>query len=265
MPAKSPDEMTFLEHLEELRWHIIRSLIAIAIFAVLAFLMSDFIFDRLILGPSRKSFISYRLFCQWAGLLCEGPKQLEVFTQKLGEQFYMHLKVSLVVGFIAAFPYVFYEMWKFVKPGLLEHERRVTRHVVSIASVLFLLGILFGYFVILPLAVSFLAGYSLSNVIANTVTLSSFVNTVVMVTLPAGVLFQLPLVVYFLSKIGVVTPDFMRRYRRHAIVLILIVAAIITPPDVITQILISMPLVLLYELSIYVSVVVYRKRGAQNP
>ncbi|MEY2904922.1 MAG: hypothetical protein RJA52_938, partial [Bacteroidota bacterium] len=169
-----------------------------------------------------------------------------------GESFITSIKVSFIAGFILSFPYVFWEIWKFISPGLYKKEKRATRGIVLICSILFLIGVLFGYFVIAPFAVNFLAGYQIPGV-ENSPTLNSFITYMVMFTAPAGLIFELPIVVYFLSKIGLLTPKIMRTYRRHAIIGILILAALITPPDVVTQFLIGIPLFILYEISIFVS------------
>lgn len=250
-------EMSFLEHLEELRWHIVRSLVSVVVFAIVVFFLKDFIFDTVIFGPKHESFPTYHFFCHMAELIhvpsiCFKPPDFDFVTPVFGELFITHIKVSIVLGIVASFPYIFWEFWTFFKPGLYEKERKVTKGIVTICSTLFLMGILFGYFVISPFAIKFLAGYQIQGVAA-TPSLASFVNYMVMFTLPAGMIFELPIVVYFLSKIGLVTPEIMRKYRRHSIVLILILAAIITPPDVVTQFLIGIPLYILYEASIFVS------------
>lgn len=252
--------MSFLDHLEELRWHIIRSLVGIIIIAIVVFLMKDFIFNEIILKPTSQDFITYRLLCSWSEHMCIGPGEVTIFTRELGEQFMVHLKVSFWFGLIVAFPYVFYEIWKFVSPGLFQEERNATRGIVFICTFLFLAGVAFGYFVIAPFAIAFLSSYSVAERVSDTFTLSSIVNYMTMFTLPTGLVFQLPVGVYFLSKLGIVTADLMKQYRRHAFVIILVVAAIITPPDMITQLLIGIPLYILYEISIWISKRVEKKR-----
>ena len=252
--------MSFLDHLEELRWHIVRSLVGIMIIAIVVFIAKDFVFNEIILAPTQKDFITYRLFCEWTGILCQGPGEVTVFTRELGEQFMVHLKVSFWFGLIVAFPYVFYEVWRFVRPGLYEKEQKATRGIVAVCTFLFLSGVLFGYFVIAPFAIAFLSSYSVSTIISDTFTLSSIVNYITMFTIPTGLVFQLPIAIFFLSKMGLVSPSFLRTYRRHAFVIILALAAIITPPDVMTQILIGIPLFFLYEISIRVSEWVYKKQ-----
>jgi sec-independent protein translocase protein TatC len=252
-PDKHPDEMSFLEHLEELRWHIIRALISIIVVAIAVFMAKDLVFDKIILGPTDQDFATYRFFCQFGGKWCFHPEGLEIITRDISEQFLSHIKVSVWLGLIVAFPYVFWEFWRFIKPGLYVKERRAARGVVLICSLLFLTGVLFGYFIISPFAITFLSSYSVSDKIANTTTLSTLVNSMTMFTIPTGLVFELPIVVYFLAKIGLVSSAFLKTYRRHAIVVILIVAAIITPPDVITQLLVTIPLYSLYEVGIVIA------------
>ena len=253
-------DMSFLDHLEELRWHILRSLVGIVIIAIGVFLAKDFVFNEVILKPTQKDFITYKVFCQYTGILCSGPGEVTVYTRELGEQFMVHLKVSFWFGLIVAFPYVFWEVWKFVRPGLYENEQKATRGIVFVCTFLFLSGVLFGYFVIAPFAVAFLSTYTVSNIISDTFTLSSIVNYMTMFTIPTGIVFQLPVAIYFLSKMGIVTPEILVTYRRHAFVIILALAAIITPPDVMTQLLIGIPLFILYQISISVSRRVYKNR-----
>lgn len=255
---KAEKEMSFLDHLEELRWHIIYSLIAVTMVAIVVFLARDFVFDTLILGPKHQNFASYVFACKLSNLMglgdamCIQPVKFDVIAIEMGELFLTHVKVSIILGLIFSFPFVFWQFWKFIKPGLHQHEQKAIRGVVLICSLLFFTGVCFGYFVISPFAVNFLAGYQISDVKPQ-VRLASMVNYMVMFTAPAGLIFELPVVVYFLAKVGLVTPEFMREYRRHAIVAILTIAAIITPPDVVTQFLIAIPLYILYEISISVA------------
>ncbi len=272
---KDEKEMSFLDHLEELRWHIIRSLVVVISFTIIVFLAKDFVFGTLILGPTKPSFPSYVLindFLELIGLYNPenpfGPNAVPVMQNSsesiantggymitaidLGELFLTHIKVSMVLGLIVAFPYVFWEFWKFLRPGLYVSEQKAVKGIVFICSFLFFIGVLFGYFVVSPFAVTFLAGYEIMGVMAQ-IRLASLVNYMVMFTAPAGLIFELPVVVYFLSKIGLLTPEFMRKYRRHAIILILAISALITPPDVVTQFLIGIPLYILYEISIGIS------------
>ena len=263
-PAKQPDEMSFLEHLEALRWHIIRALASIVIVGIGVFAAKTFVFDTIILGPVEKDFPTYRWFCELGESLCFYPEGLQIITRDISEQFMVHIRVSIWLGLIIAFPYVFWEFWRFVRPGLLEKERTAARGVVIICSLLFLTGVLFGYFIISPFAISFLSAYSVSAKVENTTTLSTLVNSMVMFTIPVGLVFELPIVVYFLAKVGLVSSSFLRTYRRHAIVVILIVAAIITPPDVISQLLVSLPLFLLYEVGIVIAKRIEKKQALEE-
>ncbi len=258
--VKQPDEMSFLEHLEALRWHIIRAFAAIVVIGIGVFMAKDFVFDKIILAPTDQDFATYRWFCSIGQRFCFYPQGLEIITRDISEQFMVHIRVSIWLGVIVAFPYVFWEFWRFVKPGLYAKERNAARGVVLICSLLFILGVLFGYYIISPFAITFLSSYSVSDKIANTTTLSTLVNSMTMFTIPTGLVFELPIVIYFFAKIGLVTAEFLRTYRRHAIVIILIVAAIITPPDVITQLLVSIPLYSLYEIGILIAKRVERNK-----
>lgn len=247
----SDQEMSFLEHLEVLRWHIVRSVAAIFLCAIIVFLAKDFVFQTVLFSPKEPDFITYRFLCNVADFLCFQPTPFEIITRELGEQFVVHLKASIWIGLILAFPYVIYEMWRFIRPGLYDKEIKATRGVVLICSLLFSLGVVFGYFVISPFAISFLSGYDVGATSAPT--LASYVGYMTMFTIPTGLIFELPMAIYFLAKIGLVGAQSMKTYRRHAIIVILFVAAVITPPDVITQALIALPLYGLYEISIHVA------------
>ena len=261
---KSPDEMSFLEHLEALRWHIIRSLGSVFVVGIAAFLAKNFIFDVVLLGPTKSNFLTYRWICGFSERLCFYPEGLEIITRDISEQFLSHIKVSIWLGLIVAFPYIFYEFWKFVKPGLYSNEQKVTKGVVFICSSLFITGVLFGYFVISPFAVTFLSSYSVSDDILNTTTLTSLVNSMTMFTIPTGLIFELPIVIYFLAKVGLITAASMKKYRKHAAVVILVLAAIITPPDVITQFLIGFPLYMLFETGIIIAKRVEKNQAKEN-
>jgi len=246
-------EMSFLEHLEELRWHLIRSILSIVIAAIVFFAMKTYVFNYIVFAPKHDSFATYKFFCSFSERTCFYPPKFDLITRELGEQFFTHIKVSLWLAIIVMFPYIFYEFWKFIKPGLHDHEKRAAGSVVFTCTFLFFLGVAFGYYVISPFAITFLAGYQVGADAINSPTLASYVSYLMMFTLPTGFVFQMPLAVYFLAKLGVVTPEAMKKYRKHAMIMILILAAIITPPDVVTQFLIGIPVFLLYELSIVVA------------
>ncbi len=257
------DQMSFLQHLEEMRWRVIRSAIAIFVFAAVAFIFKGIVFDQIILAPKSATFITYRAMCalsQTIGL-ADGfciTSDFELQNISMSGQFTSHIVVSFIAGIIVAFPYVFYQLWSFIKPGLKNNERNVARGVVFFTSLLFMLGIAFGYFLIAPLSIQFLGGYKVSDQVDNIITLNSFITTITSTTLASGIVFQLPIAIYFLAKIGLVTPQSLRAYRKHALVGVLILAAIITPPDITSQILVTLPLVILYEISIHIARIVER-------
>jgi len=256
--------MTFWDHLDELRWHIMRSLIAVVILAIVAFVNRTIIFDYIILAPSSSNFITNRVLCQIGeylsiSALCVKEMKLQIISIKMSGQFLTHMYISVVAGFIMAFPYVLWEIWRFIKPAMKESEQKYSSGGVFISSVLFMMGILFSYFIIVPLTVNFLGSYQVSASVHNQISLSSYINTVVSVTFSVGLVFELPIMVYFLTKIGILTPDFMKKNRKYMYVIMLVVAAIITPPDMFSQILVVMPLIVLYEFSIGVSNRIYKK------
>lgn len=251
-------EMTFLQHLEALRWHLVRVAIAIIVLALIAFFNKDVIFDGIILAPKNSDFWTYRMLCEFSQKfnldMCMDKPSFNVINLDLSGQFTTHMWIAFMTGFILAFPYFVWEIWRFVKPALSGHEMRHSRGIVFFTSLLFLSGVLFGYYIITPLSVNFLGNYQVSKEITNTISMDSYINTVTVLSLSTGFVFELPMVVYFLSKLGVITPQFMRSYRKHAMIVNLIIAALITPsPDVTSQMLVALPLFLLYEISIHVS------------
>ncbi len=269
METKERGEMTFLGHLEELRGHLVRGAISVGVFAALAFANKDFLFSKIILAPKETYFFTNKLFCSLADkwslpALCINSKPVELINIDLAGQFTTHVVVSLMVGFIVASPYIIWEIWRFIKPGLTEKERASSRGAILVISGLFLIGVFFAYFLIAPLAINFLGNYQVSALVENQIALRSFVSTVSMLMLASGLVFELPVFVYFLSKVGVLTPSIMKRQRRLAIVLIFVISAIITPPDVFSQILIAIPLIILYEISIGISARLERKALAKS-
>ncbi len=255
---KSQKDMSFLSHLEILRWHLIRSFASIIILAVIAFIFHDFIFDNIILLPRDEKFYTNTILCQLGTFinvdnLCINSKPLNIINIKMAGQFSTHITVSVISGFILAFPYVFWEIWSFIKPALKENEKKHAKGTVFFSSTLFAVGVLFGYFILTPLSIHFLGGYSVSNEVVNQINLSSYISTVTSVVLSSGVIFELPIVIYFLSKAGIVTPLFLIKYRKHSVIIILILSAIITPADIFSQILVALPLLLLYEISIKIA------------
>lgn len=262
--------MSFLDHLEELRWHVVRSVAAIFICMILAFVFTGWIFDHIIFAPGKVDFITFQWLCRLGetfGLngICVKEIPMKIQSRFLMGQFSMQLMSSFVIGLIVAFPYVVWELWRFISPGLYVREKKGSRGAVLAISGLFLLGIAFGYFILSPMTIAFLANYSISNMISNEFDITSYVSTITALVFGSGLLFQLPVVVYFLTKIGIVTPAFMRQYRKHAVVAILIIGAIITPsPDPLSQSLISIPLYILYEISIFISAIELRRKNKRD-
>lgn len=263
---KTPQgEMSFLEHLEELRWHIIRSFLLIAVFAVVAFIMKDFIFNEIIFKPKMPEFWTNRMMANLGELvgtdvLNINQKPLKLISLKMSDQFMLHFMVAIVLGLILAAPFIFFEIWRFIKPALYDKEKRHASGAVFFTSLLFMIGILFGYFIIVPLSIDFLTTYSVSPEVENQINMRSYIGTVTSITFASGFIFLLPIFSYFLSKVGILTPQFMRTYRKHSYVVMFIASAIITPPDVFSQIMVAIPLLFLYEISIFISKVVTKQR-----
>ncbi len=265
MAKESKAEMSFLEHLEVLRWHLVRSIAAILIFAIIAFIFKRIVFDVIIIAPKTPEFPTNRLLCELGQAvniqrLCINSKPFNLQTVKMAEQFAMHIIVSLVAGFIISFPYIFWEFWRFIKPAMYEKEKRTASGAVFYTSLLFMMGVAFGYYLIAPLSVHFLGNYKVSEEVISNPTLRSYVQTVASVTLASGIVFELPILSYFLTKIGLITPEFLKKYRRHSLVLILALSALITPPDIFSQIMVSLPLIVLYEVGIGISRRIVRER-----
>jgi sec-independent protein translocase protein TatC len=258
-------EMSFLDHLEELRWHVIRSLASIVVFTIVAFVYVKWIFSNILLAPAKADFLTWRALCKLGHAinnpdLCISDIPLLLQSRNMTGQFTITIVAAFIIGVIVAFPYIAWELWRFIKPGLKTTERKGSRGVVSAISFLFFSGISFGYYVIAPLMVYVMVNYQLSDMIVNEFDITSYVSTVVTLVFGSGLLFQLPVVIYFLSKIGLITPAFLRKYRKHAVVAILVVAAIITPPDPLSQTIISIPLYMLFEISILISARVERQK-----
>ncbi len=258
-------EMSFLEHLEELRWHIIRSIIAIFVFMIIAFVLKNLIFDKIILAPKNPGFFTNRLLCQLGEMvnidaLCINTKPLNLISIKMAGQITTHITVAIVAGLILAFPYMMWEFWQFFKPALHSDEKQHTRGAVLATSLLFFAGVLFGYFALAPLSIHFLSSYQVSPDVVNQINIRSYIGTLTSICLATGLVFELPIIAFFLTKIGVITPSFMIKYRRHAIIVIVIIAAIITPPDVFSQMLVCIPLLALYEVGILISKRVMKKK-----
>jgi len=234
---KDANDLTFLEHLEVLRGHLLRSIASIGVFAIIAFLLKSIIFDHILLAPNSADFFTNRMFCkvgEWMNTekLCLNSFDLNLINIELSGQFRIHLNIAFFGGLILAAPYVFWELYRFILPALKDNERKYSRGMVFYTTALFMIGILFGYFLIIPLTINFLGSYSVSGEVVNQINLKSYIGTITSLIFSTGLVFELPILVYFLSKVGIMTPAFMRRYRKHAIVIILVLAGIITPPDV---------------------------------
>jgi sec-independent protein translocase protein TatC len=268
-PAKEERaEMGFLDHLEELRWALVRSAIAVAVAMMGAFFCKEMVFDGIILAQCRSDFATYRMLCalgqRWSiEGLCLGDAGFTLQNITMSGQFMTHVKVSLFAGFVLAFPFVFWQIWRFVSPGLHAAERKAARGAVFFASLLFFLGVAFGYYLLAPLSIQFLGSYKVSGSVGNSIALDSYIGTITSVTLWTGLLFQLPLVLLLLARIGLLGAQFLRTHRKHAVVCILVLAAIITPPDVASQLMVTLPLVLLFELSILLVARAERRRERQ--
>ena len=261
-------EMSFLQHLEEFRWHLVRSAAAVAIFAIAAFCLNDFVFDTVIFGPLRQDFISYKVLCDLghkigAGyVMCMTIKPAHLQTLSASEQFFNHMWISFLCGIILGFPVILWELWKFIRPALKNKEIGPVKIFVIIASVLFLIGIFFGYFLLFPMSYNFLVNYQVSSsgIVQTQNTFDDYISLISTMTLVSGIIFEMPILVYFLTRMTLLTPQFMRKYRKHAVIIILIAAAVITPsPDVTSQMVVAIPMYLLYELSVFVSAWVIKK------
>ncbi|WBU89450.1 twin-arginine translocase subunit TatC [Cellulophaga omnivescoria] len=256
---KNPDEMSFLDHLEELRWHLIRSTLAVVIIGIVAFAMKEFIFDTVLLGPKKMNFPTYKFFCSVAtyfgmdSSFCAETLPFTIQSRTMAGQFSAHIWTSIWAGFIVGFPYILYEMWRFISPGLYEKERKNSKGFIFAASFLFFSGVLFGYYIVTPFSINFLGTYQVSEEVLNEFDLSSFISTVKASVIACGIMFELPIIIYFLTKVGLVTPEVLKKHRKIALVVVLIVAAVITPPDVASQIVVTIPVLILYQISIYIS------------
>jgi len=262
---KKEREMSFWEHLEELRWNLVRSIAAVLILGIVAFIFKDFIFDKIILAPIRQDFLTTRLLCGFADFvgvqaLCLDNSKLEIINIRMSGQFLTHMYISIMAGVIAAFPYILHEIWSFIKPALKPTEQKYSGGAVFVCSILFLFGVLFSYFLIVPLTINFLGTYQVSEAVANNVSLSSYISTVVSVSLSVGIVFELPVFVFFFTRVGLLTPEFLKKNRKYTLVILLVISAIITPPDIFSQVMVVIPLWGLYELSIVIANRVIKNR-----
>ncbi|RED38232.1 Sec-independent protein translocase TatC [Winogradskyella eximia] len=266
MAKKHIDEMSFLDHLEELRWHLVRATISIAIAAILAFIFKKFIFD-IIFGPTHMNFPTYEGLCKVSRFFgmtdttfCATEFPFIIQSRTFAGQFSAHIWTSIYAGFIVSFPYVLYQLWSFISPGLKPSERKNSRGFIVVASLLFFLGVLFGYYIVTPLSINFLANYQISDEISNEFDISSVIALVRSSALASGFVFELPIIIYFLTKVGLVTPQILKKYRKFALVIVLVLSAVITPPDIASQVIVAIPILILYQVSIYISAAVVRNQ-----
>lgn len=271
MAKKEVKEMTFLDHLEDLRWVLVRCTLAIVIVGIAAIFFSDFIFNTIIFGPKDPNFISYRFFCDLSKMVgmtdgfCATEFPFVIQNTDVEGQFSLLIWTCVTVGFIVAFPYILYQFWNFIKPALYVKEKKMARSFIIVSSLLFFIGVLFGYFVVVPMSVNFFATFTVSHEIKNEFNVDSFIGMIKTSVVASGLIFELPIIIYFLTKIGLVEPKSLREYRKYAVVAVLIIAAIVTPPDVLSQTIVAIPLLILYEISILISaVVVKRQKKLEN-
>ena len=257
--------MSFLDHLEDLRWLLVRSTIAVIVMAIITYFFSDFLFDTVIFGPTRASFFTYVYFCElshslgFAESICITEMPFIIQNTEMEGQVNVFIWICMLFGFILSFPYILWEVWKFISPALYQNEKKNAKIFIFFSSLLFFIGVVFGYFVVIPMSVNFVATFTVSPTVVNQFTLESYIGMVKTSILASGLFFELPIIIYFLSKLGLVTADFLRKYRKYAIVLVLIVAAIVTPPDVVSQTIVAIPMLLIYEASIFIAVLVAKK------
>jgi len=258
--------MSFLDHLEDLRWHLIRITIAVISLGTLAFIFSRKLFELIVFAPIEMNFPTYRFLCKAGNYVnadttfCNEVMPLIIQNRTMAGQFSADIWTSILAGFIISFPYVIYQLWKFISPGMHQNERKHSRGFIIISSLLFFLGVLFGYYIICPLSINFLANYSISPLVDNQIDIGSYISLVRTTALASGIIFELPIIIYFLTKVGLVTPESLRKYRKYALVVVLIVAAVITPPDITSQIIVAIPIIILYQVSIYISKIVIKKQ-----
>ena len=267
MAKTDVNSMSFLDHLEDLRWHLIRIFIAIVVCGTVAFIFGTFIMDNIIMWPKKMSFPTYQWLCNISNFFgiedttfCQAEFPFIIQNRTMGGQFSAHIWTSLYTGFILAFPYVTYQLWHFISPGMKAKERKTSRGFIVISSLLFFIGVLFGYFIIVPLSINFLANYIVSSEISNEIDISSYISLIRSSSIASGFIFELPIVVYFLTKVGLITPQILRKYRKFALVIVLILSAIITPPDIASQIIVAIPILILYQVSIFISKIVVKNQ-----
>lgn len=260
------DEMSFFDHIDVLRWHIMRSAIAIIFFSIIAFVFHREIFDTVLFGLLNEDFPTYRLLCYLSNHfwgfegMCIKGMNLTVINIDVSGQFSAAMSLSLLTGFIVSFPYVFWEFWRFIKPGLHQQEISKSAGIIFWTTFLFILGCLFGYYLMAPFSIGFLTEFSISEKVANNITLANYVGFINTSVVSCGIVFELPILAYFLTKIGLITPHFLRTHRKEAVLANLILSAVITPGDVSSQLIVALPIFILYEVSILISAWVDKKK-----
>ncbi|RSK40482.1 twin-arginine translocase subunit TatC [Mangrovimonas spongiae] len=270
MAKKQVDDMSFLDHLEDLRWHLIRATLAILLTATVAFIFSRAIFKHIIFAPLDMGFPTYNMLCQIAKLInvdttfCNDSLPLIIQNRTMAGQFSADIWTAIFSGLVIAFPYVVYQFWRFLSPGLHPNERKHSRGFIIISSLLFFIGVLFGYYIVTPLSINFLVNYNISEMVDNQIDISSYISLVRSSVLASGIIFELPIIIYFLTKIGLVTPQGMKKYRKFALVIVLVLSAIITPPDIASQVIVAIPILVLYQVSIYISKIVVKRDQKQR-
>ena len=274
MAKKALNEMSCLDHLEELRWLLVRSTSAIIIMAIATYILNEcfnnFIFEDIIFAPTRADFFTYTYFCElshqigFADSICITELPFIIQNTDMEGQINIFIWTCITAGFILAFPYILWELWKFISPALYEKERKNVSVFIFVASILFFLGVLFGFYVIIPMSINFCATFSVSKMIQNQFTIDSYIGMMKTSVIASGLFFELPIIIYFLTKLGLVTPSFLRKYRKYSVVIVLIIAAIVTPPDVVSQIIVAIPMLLIYEASIFISVFVHKNKLKEN-
>ncbi len=254
-----PKEMGILEHLNDLRKFLFHSALGVAVGAIIVAMNIQYVYDHIIFAPKNPNFITYKLFCKISDALCIKEIPIHIINRQMSGQFSAHIWTSIIFGIIIAFPYIIFELWKFIKPALYENEKKQGFYFIVISSILFLMGVLFGYYVITPLSVNFLGNYFVTSEIVNNIDLASYNSLVRTTVLANGIVFELPIIIFFLARMGIVTDKFMKANRKYAIIIVLLLAAVITPPDIVSQIIVAIPLMILYEVSIYIAKIVGKK------
>jgi len=266
MKNSEEKEMSFLDHLEALRWHLIRSTLAILTIAIVLFVYQKEVYEFFLLAHLKNNFPAYAWLCEFSRIFgiesgfCNINYPLVLQSLSPTDQLSNAIWTSAILGFVVAFPYVLFELWSFISPGLSDKERSSSRGFIFISSFLFFMGVAFSYLVISPLSVYFFFNYQITDMIQNNFNFSEYISMITNTMLGVAIVFELPIIIYFLTKIGLVTPEFLRNSRKYAIVIILIVAAIITPPDIASQIIVTIPIMILYEVSILISKLVIKKQ-----